>query len=325
MSKIECPHCGRWQEARPHVILCEHCYVDIKDTVDTHFREVGEEPTEVPDQPERPLWIRFLGRNETGPGFVAGIWKMGRDRAVREGHGLSGPGTIFNRTFATFFTRFWPLYPLTYLSLSFLMLIGVFASVIGVQNLFPEEYPADPSMTPAFALGIAACLFVFFYAQAAFVFALANRELTFGDALFRAWQRLAAYVALIVIMVAATGVGMALFLIPGVIAVILFSFAPFVFAKENLGLVAALSKSVQYVSGSVASGLLEACPRRTPGNLWMVLLRLRRRTDTHVCKKRVCLHFHYLRAHRPPDHAHHHLCLHNLRRSEHGRGPRTFT
>ena len=52
MNRIQCPHCGHWQEAHPHVILCEHCYANIKDTVDTHFREVGEELMEGPERPE---------------------------------------------------------------------------------------------------------------------------------------------------------------------------------------------------------------------------------------------------------------------------------
>jgi hypothetical protein len=228
MSKIECPHCGHWQEARPHVILCDHCYANIKDTVDAHFREDGEEPTEARDQ--------------------------------REGRRLSGPGVIFRKTFGTFASRFWALFPLMYLSISFFMLIGIFLSVIGVQTFFPDEYPADRSMTPAFALGIIACLFVFLYAQAGFIFALSHAELSLGDALARALQRFVSYVALVALIAAGIGLGTSMLLIPGVMVGILFSFAPFVFARENAGLISALSKSVRYVAKSWLHVVLRLAP-----------------------------------------------------------------
>jgi hypothetical protein len=251
MSRVKCPHCGHWQEAYPYIVICGNCYGDIKEVVEEHFKgRAGKITAKLPEQSETPLREKLSTPNEPEGAFLRKVWTTAKDRPAREGRRLSGPGVIFRRTFGTFFKRLWPLYPLVYLSLSFLMLIGVITSVIGVQNLFPEQYPADPSMTPVFALGIAACLFVFLYTQAAFIFALANTELTLGDAVSRAWQRFGSYVALIVLMVAVIGIGTAIFLIPGVIAGVLFSFAPFVFAKENAGLVAALSKSVRYVAGS---------------------------------------------------------------------------
>jgi hypothetical protein len=261
MSTIKCPHCGHWQEAYPYIVICGNCYGDIKEVVEEHFKgQAGKITAKVPEQSEKPLWEKLSTPNKLEGAFLRKIWTTAKEGTAKEDHRLSSPGTIFRRTFGTFFKRLWPLYPLVYLSLSFLMLIGIIASVIGVQNLFPEQYPEDPSMTPVFALGIAACLFVFLYTQAAFVFALANAELTLGDAVSRAWHRFGSYVALIVLMVAAIGIGTAIFLIPGVIAGILFSFAPFVFATENAGLVAALSKSVQYVAGSWLQIFLRLAP-----------------------------------------------------------------
>ena len=261
MSTIKCPHCGHWQEAYPYIVICGNCYGDIKEVVEEHFKEQdGKITAKVPEQAEAPLWKKPTTPNEPEKAFLRKIWTTAKAGPAKEGRRLSGSGVIFRRTLGTFFKRFWTLYPLVYLSLSFLMLIGVITSVIGVQTLFPEQYPADPSMTPAFALGIAACLFVFLYTQAAFIFALANAELTLGDAVSRAWQRFGSYVALIVLMVAVIGIGTALFIIPGVIAGILFSFAPFVFAKENAGLVAALSKSVHYVAGSWLQVFLRLAP-----------------------------------------------------------------
>ena len=256
MSKIKCPQCDHWQEAYPHVILCDNCYADIKDVVDAHFKKEDGETTDTLQQSGRPLWGETRASNERGLRFLRQAWTAGRDLTAKEGQDLSGSGVIFTRTLGTFFRRFWTLFPLMYLSISFFMLIGVFLSIIGVQTFFPEESPTDPSMIPVFAVGIVACLFMFLYAQAAFIFALSNAELGLGDALTKASQRFGSYVALIVLMVVSVGAGMAMLIIPGVIAGILFSFAPFVLARENIAPIAALSKSVRYVAGSWLQVLL---------------------------------------------------------------------
>ncbi len=250
MSKIKCPRCGHWQVAYPHVILCSNCYGEMKEVVDAHFKREEEERTDKLQESGRPLWEKILARNERGSGFLRKVLTAGRDYAARDGGKLTGPGIIFKRTLETFFGRFWTLCPLMYLSISFFMLIGVFLSMIGVQTHFPEEYPTDPLMVPAFAVGIAACLFVSLYAQAAFIFALSNAELNISDALRRALRRFGSYVGLILLIVGSVGAGGSMFIIPGIIAGILFSFAPFILAKENVGLISALSKSVRYVAGS---------------------------------------------------------------------------
>ena len=232
----------------------------MKEVVDTHFKRGDGETLDTRQHPgglrpgERPVL------KEPGSRFIGKVWTMGRDRALREGRRLSGPGVIFKKTFGTFFGRFWALFPLMYLSISFFMLIGFFLSVIGVQMHFPEVVPADPSIMPAFAAGIIACLFVFLYAQAAFIFVLSAPEVRVGDALTKAWHRFSSYLALIVLMVASVGAGTMMLLLPGVIAGILFSFAPFVLAGENVGPIAALTRSVRYVAGSWLQVLLRLAP-----------------------------------------------------------------
>ena len=260
MSKVKCPHCGYRQEAYPYVILCGNCYADIKEVVDAHFKRGDGKTT---DQRQQPGGLRpreHHASKEPGSRFIRKLWTMGRDRAVREGRRLSGPGVIFKRTFGIFFGRFRELFPLMYLSISFLLLIGVFLSIIGVQTHFPEVVVADPSIIPAFAAGIVACLFVFLYAQAAFIFALSDPEVRVGDALTRAWHRFGSYLVLIVLIVASVGAGAMMLLLPGVIAGILFSFAPFVLAGENVGPIAALTRSVRYVAGSWLQVLLRFAP-----------------------------------------------------------------
>ena len=260
MNKIKCPHCGYEQETRPHVILCDHCYANIKDVVDAHFKKESEEPTEVSGPSGSPLRRGIFAPNELGTAFLGGILAIGKGIWAKQGCRRSNTGGILIRTFKTFAKRFWALYPLMYLSICFFMLIGTFVSIAGLQTLFHEEYPTNPSITIAIAFGIAACLFVVLYTQAAYIFAVSYEELSLGDALTRAWHRFGSYVALIVLMVGCIGAGLGMFLIPGVIAGILFSLAPFVFARENAGLISALSKSTRYVAGSWLKVVLRLAP-----------------------------------------------------------------
>jgi hypothetical protein len=260
MSKIKCPHCGHWQEAYPYIMLCGNCYADIKDLINAQFKRGNEEARDTRQQPGKFHRRDSRASHERGSRFLGQVWTAGRDRAAREGWRLSGAGVISKRTFGIFFGKFWTLFPLMYLSFSFLMLTGVFLSIIGVKTQFPEEYPADPSMMPVLVGGIAACLFVFLYAQAAFIFALSNTELGLGEALGKAWHRLGSYLVLIVLIVASVGGGAIIFIFPGVIAGILFSFAPFVLARENVGPIAALTRSVRYVTASWLQVFLRLAP-----------------------------------------------------------------
>ncbi len=251
MSNIRCPHCGKWQEAYPHILICGNCYADISDVVEKHFGKQAEKGTaKARESSEQTSWITFPAARTPESMLLKKVWSAARSRTAKEAPGLSSIGVILKRTMEIFFKRFWPLYPLSYLSFSFLMFIGIFVSMVGLQVLFPEQYSLEPLMLPVFAVGAAACLFVSIYAQAAFMFAVTNRELTFGDALTGGWQRLGPYLLLVVLIVASVGVGSAMFLIPGVIAGLLFLLAPFILVRENVGPVAALSRSARYFSGA---------------------------------------------------------------------------
>src|SRR5574342_665119 len=102
MSKIKCPHCGYEQETRRHVILCEHCYANIKDVVDAHFKEESEEPTEVSGPSGSPLWRGIFSPNELGTAFRGGILAIGKEIWAKRGCRRSDTAGILSRTFKTF-------------------------------------------------------------------------------------------------------------------------------------------------------------------------------------------------------------------------------
>ncbi len=255
MKKIRCPHCGHWQYPLQHLSICNNCYADIREIVTQFFQgEIVKEEQ------------KAIGGSKGD--FFKGIWRAAKHTPGKEGRRLQSATAIFKKTIGTFYRRFGTLYPFIFLSLSFFMLIGIFISAIGVKSFFPEFYPWDPSDILPIALGIIACLSVSFCAQGAFILAVANRELRVIDALSRSLQRLGSYVTLIVLMGVLIGMGATLLLIPGVIIGVLFLFAPFVLAAENVGVIAALSKSVQYVAGS----WLQVFLRLAPVALMIILL-----------------------------------------------------
>jgi len=214
MAKIKCPHCGYWQEPYRHVILCEKCYTNIKEVIDEHFRGKVEE--------EAPKELKC--------DILKWAWKAFNKRSRGARCELSGPLVIFERTFETSIRRFLTLYPLAFLSFYFFMLIGVFISKIGphiVHSMLEVRPPDDLSNVNASIAGIVACLFISFYGQAAFVFAVSNEGFGVRSALAKAWRRLGSYIVLVLIMAVLIGAGFMLFLVPAVIAGIFLAFTPF--------------------------------------------------------------------------------------------------
>ena len=237
MAKIKCPHCGYWQEPYRHVILCEKCYTNIKEVVDEHFRgRVEEEPPK-----------------ELKGDILKWAWKAFNKRSGGDRSGLSGPLVIFERTFETSIRRFPTLYPLVFVSFLFFVLTGVFISKIGshlAYNMLEVRPPDDLSNVNASIAGIVACLFLSFYGQAAFVFAVSNEGFGVRSALAKAWRRLGSYVVLVLLMAILIGTGLMLFLVPAVIAGVFLVFTPFVFAAEDAGLIGSFSRSIRYASSS---------------------------------------------------------------------------
>ncbi len=257
MAKIKCPHCGYWQEPYRHIILCEKCYANIKELIEEHFKGKAEE------EPLKELKSHFLKWG----------WKAFNKQSREARWRLSGPLLILKRTFETSFKRFSTLYPLIFLSFLFFMLIGIFTSRIGAHisyTMFELRPPDNFYNLNVSIAGIVACLFISFYGQAAFIFAVSNEGFGVRAAFANAWRRLGSYMVLILLMVAVIGAGFMLFLIPAVIAIVFLAFTPFVFAAEDAGLIDSFSKSIRYVSSS----WLQVFFRLAPVSLAVILMTL---------------------------------------------------
>lgn len=172
---------------------------------------------------------------------------MNKDRFRKEGLLFSSLSVIFKETFVTSFKRLPTLYPLTFLSIASFMLIAPLLSMTSIHIFFTELYQSDASITLINSIGIVACLFISLYTQASLMFAVTNKDTGIFDAVSMAFSRLLSYAVLILFMVIAVCLGAMLFLVPGVIAAILFVFAPVIFAAEHADPIASLRESVEYV------------------------------------------------------------------------------
>jgi hypothetical protein len=233
MNKIRCPYCGTFQEIIPPITLCQNCYGDLGEEIKRHSpKTVAEE--EIPD-------VRgpTVSRYQT-------IQTNLREKKVDSGH--FSLLIILRKTGIDFLKRFASLFPLFYLSVFSFMLIGILISRLGLSRFFPEYYPEDPSLIYLTGGGILLCLFASLYAQIAFVFAISEQHFHMCDVLVKALSRLASYIALILLMAIIIGLGYSILVFPGIIATVLLIFAPFIFVKENVGVIAAISKSISYVA-----------------------------------------------------------------------------
>jgi hypothetical protein len=243
MAKIKCPHCGMVQERYPHILLCSRCYGDISGDSDP-----GDAVRDVPAE--------GAGKPET----AARAFTAGMRESLRMGRRLSPLGTILKRTAIRVFKRFVTLYVLSFLSLYFFMSIGIFTSMIGIDFLFPEALPQTRHMLPVMLTGIAACLFISLFNQAALISALANEQAGLVQSFALASGRIFSYTALFFILAVLIWGGFMFLYIPGVVALVLFSFSPFILISENESVYGAMSKNVRYLSGMWVPMLLRFVP-----------------------------------------------------------------
>jgi hypothetical protein len=243
MPKIKCPHCGLVQEWYPHILLCNKCFEDISGSADWRATE--------PDVPSAA----------TGKPRTAAIaFGTSMRESLRMGRWLSPLGTILKRTAIRILKRFLTLYFFSFLSLFFLMAIGIFTSMIGINMFFPEAVPPTQLMLPVMLTGIAAFLFISLFCQAALISALVNEQAGLMDSFAIASGKVLSYTALFLVLTVLIWGGFMFMYIPGVIALVLFSFSPLILISENESVLGSLRKNIQYLSGMWVPMLLRFVP-----------------------------------------------------------------
>jgi hypothetical protein len=243
MPKIKCPHCGLVQEQYPHILLCNRCFEDISGSADGRAVE--------PD----------VSSEEAGKALAtAKAIKAGMRDSIRMGRSLSPLGTTLKRTATRLFKRFLTLYLLAFLSLFFLMAIGIFTSMIGINVFFPEAIPPVQHMLPIMLTGIAAFLFISLFCQAALISALVNEKAGLVNSFAIASRKFFSYMALFLVLTVLIWGGFMFMYIPGAIVLVLFSFSPIILISENESVLGAMRKNIRYLSGMWIPLLLRFVP-----------------------------------------------------------------
>lgn len=230
MAKIKCPYCGHIQELNPQILLCTRCFEDISKS--SEWRSARYDNAGISSR----------------PASAAKSYAQKVREIMRAGRWMSPFGTILKRFAGRMFKGFLPLYFLSFFSLWFLMNIGVFTALIGVNIYYPEALPQIDQLIPVFLIGIAACLFVGMFCQAALIAYLANEQAGLMSSLAMASRKIFSYITLCFLLIILIWLGSLMWYLPGVMALILLSFSPFILISENESVLGAMRKNIRYVS-----------------------------------------------------------------------------
>ncbi|MBI5847373.1 MAG: hypothetical protein HZB31_05385 [Nitrospirae bacterium] len=162
-------------------------------------------------------------------------------------NGLPEIGDLLTRSWELFKARIGVLLPLQLLSIA--ALIVCIAAAAGIGEFFALLLPAGktPILVISVITGVTAGMTAMFWPIAALIFAVADRSLSVRGALSAGWKKFWAFFWLFSIMAYVIAGGYLLFIIPGIIFTIWFSFSQYILATENVCGMNALLKSKAYV------------------------------------------------------------------------------
>ncbi|MEJ2324535.1 MAG: hypothetical protein P8Y77_07065, partial [Nitrospirota bacterium] len=166
------------------------------------------------------------------------------------GGGLMGVGDIFKKTWEVFKRRVLTLVVVFILSgLVFAVGFGIFFGAGMLLGMVLKPMKAGLIAGGA-AAGVIAGLIAWGWGYGALVCAVADESLGVVDAYRRAWLRVGSFmwIVFLLYLIIIPG-GYFLFLVPGILFTVWFSFGPFVLAKEGEAGMSALIKSKEYVRG----------------------------------------------------------------------------
>lgn len=219
MPRLTCPHCGL-------------------------TKEVSEE-----DFPSRPAKVNCPRCSQT---FIAPPDEPEAHAAPGE---LTDIGDLLATSWKIYRQRLGTLIPLSFISLLVILLpVAVFMAggyFISVFVGYRDAFAVAGAITGALVGTIA-----FIWAIAALTFATVDETLGIKDSMSCAWTRLGAFVWVFSLLSLIVAGGYFLFVIPGIIFSVLFIFAQYILAAEDVRGMNALLKSREYVRGHGWSVLL---------------------------------------------------------------------
>lgn len=164
--------------------------------------------------------------------------------------GLRPLEELFNDSWELFKVRFITLFCLYLLSSVFLLIpLGIFTGIGFIVSIF---FPEDRSVLIAVGIliGMTPGFIAMFWCTAAFTYAVSDRTIGIKDALARGWKKVWSFIWLFSILGFIVTGGFLLFLIPGIIFLVWFTFSQFILVSEgNIGMDAML-RSREYVKGN---------------------------------------------------------------------------
>ncbi len=253
-EKFKCPRCGFEQSPTED---CRNCRVNIPKYIELQKRRravpsggaqrpQGSSPSDGAQVP--PTDSGQLPKEEvvTPEPLDISPHKVEGFQAERE---LPGIGELFERSWRIFKSRIGTLIALYLLSAVFFIIpVGIFIGIGYLFSMFLSGSKTALMMSGGF-VGMIAGIIAASWGYAAFIFAVADKSLGIKDSLDKGWQRVGAFIWLLSILGFIIMGGFLLFLIPGVMFAVWFTFSQFILAREDERGMNALLKSKEYVRG----------------------------------------------------------------------------
>jgi hypothetical protein len=177
-------------------------------------------------------------KSDTGPSGIQPAAQTGELKSISE---------LFSISWELFKKRFWTLNCLYLLSVFFLIVfIGLF---IGMGFLLSVSFPEHKILLIAVAglVGMIPGSIAMFWGFSAFILSVTREELGIRDSLRQGWRKVLSFMWLYNLTGFIIMGGFLLLIIPGVIFLVWFAFAPFILISEDERGMKALLKSKEYV------------------------------------------------------------------------------
>jgi hypothetical protein len=162
------------------------------------------------------------------------------------------------RPFDKLFEESWELYKVRFLTLislyllSVLLMLAPLGAFVGIAYFFSLFFPVskDALIAGGVFVGIISGFMAMLWGVAAFTYAVVDETTGIKDALYKGWQKVSSFMWLFSLVGFVVTGGFLLFIIPGIVFLVWFTFAQFILASEGDRGMDALLKSKEYVKGN---------------------------------------------------------------------------